>query len=393
MVITWVLKEPTAFTEVASDVFQKIVTMIKCQVDQEKIVKMSKNDRAEEEMYFEMDFSEGKDELFCSKDNDEASIITAEYEDHVDNFIYSSKPDENPRKRSNSIPIHQYNRSCGSPSVRRPSSVISYSASCTSASPSSSFLSRKLRQSFSKLLSRRSFSRSRSPDQCFPCDNTECFHCENRRSSSCSIVSPTTEEVVSESIRNGMPLIPFAYPTFFMASKKQEDVKIGLRKNSLQRMRRSFSEGRALYNSNDLKEEKIEDKSLESIVQLAKEELKLADKMSFNKRLSRKESQSSYVEMNPDSSEETDKEEPLGEMNDKKRTLNRKGQVHRKHNLVHLEYYNSSAIPNSNMRKGNRFKEDYVLLDFEKNEDYVKMGGMQTKIEKFFDMTNKKSHM
>ena len=114
MVITWILKEPTAFTEVASDVFQKIVTMIKCQVDQEKIVKMSKNDRAEEEMYFEMDFSEGKDELFCSKDNDEASIITAEYEDHVDNFIYSSKPDENPRKRSNSIPIHQYNRSCGS---------------------------------------------------------------------------------------------------------------------------------------------------------------------------------------------------------------------------------------------------------------------------------------
>ena len=115
--------------------------------------------------------------------------------------------------------------------------------------------------------------------------------------------------------------------------------------------------------------------------------------MSFNKRLSRKESQSSYVEMNPDSSEETDKEEPLGEMNDRKHTLNRKGQVHRKHNLVHLEYYNSSAIPNSNMRKGNRFKEDYVLLDFEKNEDYVKMGGMQTKIEKFFDMTNKKSHM
>ena len=94
-------------------------------------------------------------------------------------------------------------------------------------------------------------------------------------------MSPTTEEVVSESIRNGMPLIPFAYPTFFMASRKQEDVKIGLRKNSLQRMRRSFSEGRALYNSNELKEEKIEDKSLESIVQLAKEELKLADKVSL----------------------------------------------------------------------------------------------------------------
>ena len=94
-------------------------------------------------------------------------------------------------------------------------------------------------------------------------------------------MSPATEEVVNESLRNGLPIIPFAYPTFFTAGKKQEDVKRQIRKNSLKSMKRSFSEGRCLDYSKVFEEDdetlnkkfSSEDKSLDSIVRMAKQEM------------------------------------------------------------------------------------------------------------------------
>ena len=68
-------------------------------------------------------------------------------------------------------------------------------------------------------------------------------------------MSPATEEVVNESLRNGLPIIPFAYPTFFTAGRNQEDVKRKIRKNSIRSMKRSFSEGRCLEYSEAIEEE------------------------------------------------------------------------------------------------------------------------------------------
>ena len=94
-------------------------------------------------------------------------------------------------------------------------------------------------------------------------------------------MSPATEEIVNECMTNGLPIIPFAYPTFFTAGKKQEDVKRQIRKNSLKSMKRSFSEGRCLdysegfekYEETLNKKFSSEDKSLDSIVRMAKQEI------------------------------------------------------------------------------------------------------------------------
>ena len=59
----------------------------------------------------------------------------------------------------------------------------------------------------------------------------------------------------------------------------QEDVKRRIRKNSIRSMKRSFSEGRCLEYSEAIEEEEnlkkfsSEDKSLDSIVKMAKQEM------------------------------------------------------------------------------------------------------------------------
>ena len=163
-----------------------------------------------------------------------------------------------------------------SPRIPSPPPLVSCSVSGTPAlseSPPSSFIPRKLKQSFAKLLKRGSFSRAKSPGDEQACSDSEGYNCEDRRSSECSIVSPATEEVVNESLRNGLPIIPFAYPTFFMASKNPEDAPKGIRKNSLKGINRLFSRGRSQDYHNVGEEDNYEDMSLESIVRMAKQEM------------------------------------------------------------------------------------------------------------------------
>ena len=252
-------------------------------------------EETQEEMYFEMDLTNSKEKLLIENNFDDSSILPSDlvYKQLSPNLDSPATVflDQIPRNRSYSIPIHTYSQTStqnlpstwGSSRIPSPPSQLSCSVSGTpasSASPSSSFIRRKIRESFSKLLKRGSFSRARSPGDEQACSDSECYNCEDRRASEYSIVSPATEEVVNESLRNGLPIIPFAYPTFFMAGKNQEDVKKGIRKNSLKRLKRSFSRGRSQDYDNVGEEENYEDKSLDSIVRMAKQELE-----SFNQVL------------------------------------------------------------------------------------------------------------
>ena len=241
-----------------------------------------------ERMYFDMDFTHKNDDLDHMYRLDDSSGLSNDLDDiHLSSNLDSRATesfDQIPRSRSYSIPIQTFTQTSeqnlpstwGSYRIPSPPSQLSCSVSGTpalSASPSSSFIPRKLRQSFSKLLKRGSFSRARSPGDEQACSDSECYNCEERRASEYSIVSPATEEVVNESLRNGLPIIPFAYPTFFMAGKNQEDVQKGIRKNSLKRLKRSFSRGNSQDYDNVGEEENCEDKSLDSIVRMAKEEM------------------------------------------------------------------------------------------------------------------------
>ena len=83
-----------------------------------------------------------------------------------------------------------------------------------------------------------------------------------------------------ESLKNGLPIIPFAYPTFLTVGRCQEDIKTRMRKNSLKSMKRSFSEGRCIdypdigeEDEDILRKVNSEDKSLDSIVRIAQQEI------------------------------------------------------------------------------------------------------------------------
>ena len=64
-----------------------------------------------------------------------------------------------------------------------------------------------------------------------PCQGkkADCFLKWNRNNFSST--SPETEEIVKESIKNGLPIIPFAYPTFFTTYRRQEADSTMRRKN------------------------------------------------------------------------------------------------------------------------------------------------------------------
>eukprot|EP00091_Calanus_sinicus_P022641 TRINITY_DN7274_c0_g1_i1.p1 TRINITY_DN7274_c0_g1~~TRINITY_DN7274_c0_g1_i1.p1 ORF type:complete len:150 (-),score=29.26 TRINITY_DN7274_c0_g1_i1:237-656(-) len=91
-----------------------------------------------------------------------------------------------------------------------------------------------------------------------------------------------------------------------MAGRSQEAVKRKIRKNSIRSMKRSFSEGRCLDYSEPIEVEETlkkfssEDKSLDSIVKIAKQEIEMNKQDIANPTGCRKQSQSSYVEMNPE---------------------------------------------------------------------------------------------
>ena len=56
--------------------------------------------------------------------------------------------------------------------------------------------------------------------------------------------SPGTEDVVKESLRDGLPIIPFAYPTFFTSSQKLEaDSRLRRKSQSLYSKQRALGSG------------------------------------------------------------------------------------------------------------------------------------------------------
>jgi len=259
---------------------------------------------------------------------------------------------------------------------------------------SSSFIPRILRNSFSKILHRN---RARTPDrresqqQTFS-DSDSCSVAEEILDQ--TLPTPETEEVVRESIKEGLPIIPFAYPTFFTVNQRQEEDT----KQRRSSVRKNFQLPTFVKNSGEVEEDSIflmdDDndnegdlhQSLDSIVRRAKFEME-------NKVHPRKESQSSYVEMclnnefeNEDNQNNIDEESDYFMMDKRRPTLSDISI----YNSVPLEILSSkkqskekgSLIENEicrRFKKANRHKDDYVMFDFESNnnghkEDYVEMG-------------------
>eukprot|EP00092_Neocalanus_flemingeri_P007857 GFUD01008482.1.p1 GENE.GFUD01008482.1~~GFUD01008482.1.p1 ORF type:complete len:423 (-),score=109.98 GFUD01008482.1:42-1310(-) len=412
---------------------------------------------SDEEMYFEMDFAPSIEDLKCEDDFDDSSSVSdiPHHKPVTHNLELPTNMGQIIRSGSASIPIHDYNWTL--PSTSEPStpsnwdspghfseqrtvsppSFISRSVTDTpvsSVSPSSSFIPRILRESFSKFLHRGPLpGRVKTPDRERAGSDSECYNCEERRASDCSTVSPGTEEIVNESLRNGLPIIPFAHPTFCTASKKQEDVKKRIRKNSLKSMKRSFSEGRCIDLSEVFQEDEethnkkfgLEDKSLDSIVRMAKQEIESIKQDKSPETQSRKESHSSYVEMNAGEAlsierTSTSDQDPYMRMEeflensylhmerkknfdpdkmfylDQEQSLvtKQKKLPKRKNNWLHKGKDNGELLMQESLarqyKRGNKHKDDYVFFDFEQNKDYVDMGKAKTKKWQFFDFKGNK---
>ena len=250
----------------------------------------------QEEMYFEMDFTSSDD--MVEEDLEDASILSDTQEDMsvsqdlelLHNHSHSI-PIQSTSPTSHSVPksLFQDSDHKSEPRTLSPPCLVSHSRVGTpssSVSPSSSLIPRILRESFSKFLNRGSGQRAKTPEKDPAYSDSECYK-DERRASECSTISPATEEVVTESLRNGLPIIPFAYPSFFTMGRYQEDIKKRIRKNSQISMKRSFSEGRCIDYSEVFEEEDesikksvSEDKSLDSIVRMAKQEMQSANQVS-----------------------------------------------------------------------------------------------------------------
>ena len=159
-------------------------------------------------------------------------------------------------------------------------------------SPTSSTVSisfpRILRNSFSKLLIRATSisSRSKSPESAKSSldEDNENFVMDEEKKWCES--DENLEEIVSDSVQKGLPIIPFSYPTFSVVNKKLEETKDMIRRNSAKDLKRAFNENRThkLDIHNEEEEEIKEDKSLNSVVNTAIREIECS-------------SSSSYVEM------------------------------------------------------------------------------------------------
>ena len=206
--------------------------------------------------------------------------------------------------------------------------------------------------------------------------------------------TPETEEIVKESIKEGLPIIPFAYPTFFSVSQRQEEDTKQRRESVRRQMHlpnfvKEYGEVEEdsiflMDDDNDNDNDVDLHQSLDSIVRRAKFEME-------NKVHPRKESQSSYVEMclkdeleskeNPN----IDDEESDYFMMDKRRAtlsdfyhsvqydgiLENPKNIKKKGSLIENEICRR-------FKKANRHKDDYVMFDFETdnnaNKEYVEMG-------------------
>ena len=147
---------------------------------------------------------------------------------------------------------------------------------------------RILRNSFSKLLTRATSisNRSKSPESMKSSLEDDAFNYIEEKKWSES--DEHLEEIVSDSMQKGLPIIPFAYPNFAVANRKLEETKEVIRKNSAKDLRQAFNENWTknpdIYPEEE--EEVKEDKSLDSVVNTAKREIECSTT-----------SPSTYVEM------------------------------------------------------------------------------------------------
>jgi hypothetical protein len=135
---------------------------------------------------------------------------------------------------------------------------------------------RILRNSFSKLLTKAtsiSSGRSKSPESGKSLADDDSSHFSMGEERKWSQSDENIEEIVSDSVQKGLPIIPFAYPTFTVVNKKLEETKDMIRKNSAKDLKRVFNENRYLDIYPEEEEESREDKSLNSVVSCARREL------------------------------------------------------------------------------------------------------------------------
>lgn len=227
-----------------------------------------------------------------------------------------------------------------------------------------------------------------------------------------SNVSPETEEIVRESIKNGLPIIPFAAPSFDTQRSKPSLTKTSSSTSCME----CFENGISLNGQEDgeddifmIENDDTQQPCLDSLVRRAQFEIENSDKSSET----RKESQSSYVEMclNGDEDDANDdneqaslvshddndaQESPYLEMdnsdrvrkcadfNQLKSPINR---MKRRPKMSKSMSEISEMIPKPRLRgsiienevsrrfkKAIRHKDDYVMFDFEGDDKgYVEM--------------------
>jgi len=170
--------------------------------------------------------------------------------------------------------------------------------------PVSISIPRILRNSFSKLLTRAtsiSSGRSKSPESNKSSLDDENLSVSSKDDKKGPWNDEGTDEIVRESVENGLPIIPFAYPTFTCVDKKLEETRNMIRKNSAKDLKLAFDQNRKknfdIYNETEEEEVKNEDKSLYSIVHTAKAELMRSYSTQEPSSTSYSSSPSSYVEM------------------------------------------------------------------------------------------------
>jgi len=257
-------------------------------------------------------------------------------------------------------------------------------ASSVSPSSSSSFLPKILRESFSRLLHRSGRAGAQETD----CDHT-C--CQDQTEDMSSSTSPDTEQIVKESLRNGLPIIPFGYPTFFTTIRRQEvDSKLRRKSRSwniLSSKHRPLTGGSLTDCEDEVFHLEHEEKgggeslqTLDSIVQMAK--LQMEDEPLEVR--ARQDSQGSYVEMSPHTEGEVSPEE--GQyfcMDNTKLSSSRRdhASIKEKGELIENGFCRR-------FKKSKRHKEDYALFDFEGNSDYVQMAESNKKWH-FLDFSRK----
>eukprot|EP00092_Neocalanus_flemingeri_P003399 GFUD01003641.1.p1 GENE.GFUD01003641.1~~GFUD01003641.1.p1 ORF type:complete len:247 (-),score=67.47 GFUD01003641.1:105-845(-) len=235
--------------------------------------------------------------------------------------------------------------------------------------------------------------------------------------------------MVKDSMLKGLPIIPFAYPSFVIVDKNLEDTKMLIRENSVKDLKHAFRGGKKYVNKEEERSSQDKSGKQESVSGLDSSSLNInpcstsqespGAKSDYNFRHSNYSNNSSYVEMSP---QDTDTQVPSGSFGDDPYMVmditREKREKQDKHSyeetIFHLEQSNTfkegknylpdecvvsdkcinktksmfrrsehkseedfdplSSCERRQYKKGNKHKGDYVFIDLGKNKDYVNMG-------------------